>query len=600
MFWLVCLIPTLPLAVAHWLGLLGHIQYSFLPFSFVLVAFWYWQRAEGTVSRPDAISSWTVVALGLIAVLIGALIAFPWFGVLGFVLIGATALASVRGVTQRSLVGLIAPLLAISLPLGLTDAFTNWVNRKTAWLSSIFLDYFEMPHSVSGSVIRLFESEVVTSRICGGLVAFPFILFLAFALLAWKRMSLWLLPVYAVAAVVTTLALNSLRLVASVIAAESMEMDLTEGWYPYAMSVIAGLIGFGMLYSFHHLFAIAFHYVEPNTDAGSNPFTQFWNKFSWMNENRALEEFSRSNKRGDSRQVDPELPTTIWYGFIGTAAVIALLSLVGAFRGESDDIQTMTSTGPLFTPTDTFFADVETNDAIKFDQYETTASGAEANTVGSGSGRRDDTWAGEFRDGKVTLQIMQPVSGWYELSLAYRTNGWEIIDRDSSSVGLALAEKKDSKSRASRENRDGSSSDAAEEVDESLSAFATARMRRTDGSEMEGYLYYSAVGSDGKVLKTPTSMGALWQNIRRRLGLNTANGGQPTALIQLLMVSQEKLSPRDIRTLQREFVKHRSVVIEAMGGEASATEKLGLKEQASFSPSPNSRTLSAQQRGTQS
>ncbi len=576
MFWLVCLVPTLPLAITHWLGLLGDWRYAFLPLPFLLIAFLYWQRSEGTITRPQSAGGWAVVVIGLIAVLLGGLIAFPWFGALAFVLVVAGAMRSVRGTNQRTLVGLIAPLLAISLPSGVGEILASVLNRSTAWLSSIFLDYFEMPHSVSGSVIRLFESEVLASRVCDGFVSFPFLLFVAFSLLAWKRMSLWLLPFYTLAAVITALGVNSLRLVISVIAAESMEMDLSEGWYPMAMSFTAVLIGFGMLYSFHHLLAIAFHYVEPNTDAGSNPFVQFWNKFSWMNENRATEEFARSSNRDNKDRTAPGLASPVWLGLIGTAAVLSLLALVGAFRGGDEDFQITASTGPLFAPTETLFAKVESNDAIQIEKYETTADDVSTDNPESKTGQRSDTWTGTFRNGNLTLQITQPVSGWLELTRAYKQRGWEIIDRDNDSMELAVASEKNDPSKPN---------DDAMEKEEEFNAFATARMRSTDGSDVEGYLYYSAVGSDGRILETPTSLSSMWQSLRRRLGMRASFDTQAAAVIQLLVITPEKLSPGDIRSLKREFVKRREAVAQAITGEEFASSDSVLKDSNTYTSS---------------
>ena len=579
-FWLICLIPTIPLALTHWLGLLGNSQYAFLPLPFVLVAFLYWQRAEGTIGRPESITRWTVVVAGLIAVLLGGLIAFPWLGALGFVLIAAAALSGVRGTIQRSLVSLIAPLLAVSLPSGLTDVIASIGNRGTAWLSSIFLDYFEVPHSVSGSVIRLFESEVVTSKVCGGMVAFPFFLFLAFSLVAWKRMSLWLLPVYAAAAVITTLAINSLRLVFSVIAAESMEMDLAEGWYPLGMSAIAGLLGFGLLYSFHHLFAIGFHHVEANEDSGSNPFVRFWNKFSWMNENRASEEFSHSSSRHYQDQNAPDLASPVWFGLLGAAAILTVLSVLGSFRGGSDDLQAIASSGPLFIPTENLFSDLDSNDAVQIKNYKTTA---DESSPDSSSTRRDDSWTGTFRGGNLTLQVTQPLSGWLEITRAYQGRGWEIIDRDTDSIELAVTTEDNGDDGKDSETND---TDLSEEP-EDFNAFATVRMRSGEDSAVEGYLYYSAIGSDGKVLKTPTALSSLWQDIRSKLGIGNAGDVKTNAMVQLLVVTGDKLSPGDIRTLKREFVKYREVIEKAIIGDEPASITPRLEEQTrSISPSP--------------
>jgi hypothetical protein len=268
------------------------------------------------------------------------------------------------------------------------------------------------------------------------------------------------------------------------------------------------------------------------------------------------------------------------------AVVLSLLSLVGVFRGGSGDVESVVSSGPLFTPSQTLFASVESNEAFLLGEYKSTANDPEASNLKS----RSDTWSGKFREGNLTLQITQPIAGWIEIARGYKSSGWEIIDRDNSSVELGLTNEQDSQNPANRRtgNRmteDDPDSENNEEATEQFNAFATARMRSSDGSGLEGYLYYSAVDRNGAVVETPTSLSSIWQSLERRLGMENPEDTQPVAMIQLLLVTPEKLSPRDIRTLKREFVKHRDAVVEAIKGNTPVTKDPGLKEQVSATPS---------------
>lgn len=563
MFWLVCLLATLPLALTYWIGLLGDSQYAFLPLPFVLVGYLYWSRSQSTLSRPDSIAGWSLIAVSFLILALGILVAFPWLGAMAFVIIAAAGLSTVRGIAQRNLVGSIAPLLALSVPLGLADLLSAWINQSTAWLSSIFLDYFEMPHSVAGSVIRLFESEVVVSRICGGFVSFAFIMFVAFALMAWKRMSLWLLPIYAIAAMVVTLAVNTLRVVLSVIVAESLELDLSEGWYPTLLSAAAAVVSIGLLYSFQHLFAIVFHHVEPNNEAGVNPLVQGWNKFSWMNENRAMEERSMSDRRDEDDETETNLAPKAWYGLIGTASLLGLLSLTAAFRSAPDDTQNLASTGPLFAVNETLFKGLESSDSFELAEFVPNDVASGSDTIKRIAGQSVDQWKGNFRQGNLTLQIVQPITGWIEITRGYQSAGWEIIDRDTDSVEVALGDEESSDASANRQSSRDLDGDEDEEEKE-FNAFATARMRGGSEGELEGYLFYSAIGRDGRVVETPTALSSMWNSLQRRLGTSSEEATKPAAMVQVLVVSPQKLSPRDIRTLKREYVKHREVVAKAI------------------------------------
>ena len=563
MFWLVCLLGTLPLALTYWIGLLGDSQYAFLPLPFVLIGYLYWSRSQSTMSRPQSVAGWSMVATAFLILMLGILVAFPWFGAFAFVLVAATALSTVRGNAQRSLTGLIAPLLSLSIPVGLAGLLSGWINRSSAWLSSIFLDYFEMPHSVAGSVIRLFESEVVVSRICGGFVSFAFVMFVAFAFMAWKRMSLWLLPIYAVAAIVVTLAVNTLRVVLSVIVAESLELDLSEGWYPTLLSAGAAIVSIGLLYSFQHLFAIIFHHVEPNNESGLNPLVQGWNKFSWMNENRAMEERSMSDRRDEGDEVEPSLAPQLWYGLIGTASLLGLLSLTAAFRSTPDDSQQLASTGPLFAVTETLFKDLDTSESFQLKEFVPDDSPETSDTAKRIAGQKVDQWKGEYQQGNLTLQIVQPITGWIEITRGYQSAGWEIIDRNTDSIEVALGDEEQTDTKTTR-RRGRDLQREEEEVEEEFNAFATARMRGGSEGELEGYLFYSAVDRDGRVVETPTALSSMWDSLQRRLGTSSEDALKAAAMIQVFVVSPQKLSPRDLRTLKREYVKHREAVAKAI------------------------------------
>ncbi|MGB7326152.1 MAG: exosortase U [Rubripirellula sp.] len=544
--WIVCLIPTLPLLLVYLWGSVRTAPLAYIPLAFLLVGLLYRSRADSPVGRPKKKAGWIPIGIGLFAVLMAVLLSYPWFSAFGFVCIAGSLLRSVRGRLRRNLTYLTAPLISILVPpFQIDDLIVNWAHRKTTWIASIFLDFLEIPHAIDGSVIQLFELEVLASEVNGGFLSIFCLFFIACSLMAWKRVSLWLLPAYAIAVLATTILINASRVTFHIFAIESLEIDEAVSWLPTAAAVTSGIAAIAILYSFHHLITAFFHFVEPNQDANVNPIVQGFNKLSYMNDNRAFEEMSHLRSR-ENRDEVASIAKPAWLGLLGIGALLALLSVVQVFRSPVVSDDKLVATKALLSPDEDFFA------TVKIQAAEITSHSLAMTEQGNAPELRSDSWEGTFGEAQLKIQITQPLVGWWELSNGYRQVGWEVLDRDT----VVATE-------------DGDVSDE----DVLSKPFVYARLRQQEPELLQSYLFFSSVDEQGKIGAAPTGFESLLKRLKRRMGFG--NRDAAVAMIQMWVVSKERLSSSDLLELRLAFVKYRSVLSDAL---ASTKVQVGIPD----------------------
>ncbi len=99
--------------------------------------------------------------------------------------------------------------------------------------------------------------------------------------------------------------------------------------------------------------------------------------------------------------------------------------------------------------------------------------------------------------------------------------------------------------------------------------FASARLRRSEPEQREGYLFFSAVSNTGEITETPTLWVSLAQRIGQRLGTTPRDAKDSIAMIQLLATSSQKLTPAEIRDLRNEFSAFRHQFARAIAKDAA-------------------------------
>ena len=537
-FWLAAFLPTIPLLAAYAIQTLFRVEFAFVPIAILLIAFLYVRRRDGEILRPGSFLQWVPIIVALGCVVVGALLAYGWFSAFAFVLVLFAFFSRSPDSIRPSLVPLAAPSVAILvLPFQFDASFAEWLHRKTAWLASIFMDYFEVPHAASGSVVQLLETEILVSDVSSGVLSIYAILFIALAIMAWKRVSPWLMPFYIAAALLTALVINAVRVVVSVLAVQTLELELVGGWLTPTMQTVGGLVAFLMLFSFHHLIVAFFHHIEPTQSAGSNPFIQGWNAFAFMDDNRSLEEASRTRSWERRRGEGSTVSGPIRMGLFGVVGLLTLVSIVQAFRAEPNaTTQLVSANGLMVSPGDDFF--VRPVDSQLVIEEHTFVEEEKS----QGAMLRTDVWVGTFGGARFQMQVSQPLASWWEVERTFIGQGWELLDRDTLEIELSDSD------------------------DESKTAkpVSFARLRQTEPDALEGYLLYSAVNQSGDVVDPPTAASSLGQRIARRIGLGSNEGDETLAMFHLWLFSPEKLSASDLRDLKTDFAEFRRVLVETL------------------------------------
>lgn len=578
LFWLVAFLPTIPMSLAYAYENLFRAEFAFVPLAILWIAFLFWRRRDGQILTPGSFLQWVPIALSLALVALAVTLSYSWFSAFACVLFLFAFFSRSPDSIRPSLVSLAVPTVAmLVLPFQFDSGFTEWVNRKSAWLASIFMDYFEIPHAVSGSVVQLLNTEILVGDVSSGVLSVYAILFVALGIMAWKRVSPWLVPFYIAAALLTCLMVNALRVIASVLAVQSLELQLSVGWLSPTMQLIGGIIAFLLLFSFHHLIVSFFHHVEQNQSAGSNPFVQGWNAFAYMDENRSLEEASRTRSWDRRRNDGSTVAGPARMGLFGVTGLLTLLSVVQAFRVEPSAAgQMIAASGVLISPTEGFF--VKPNDSqIVFDEYSFTVD-----EKSEGSVLRNDVWTGTFGKAAFQLQISQPLAGWWEIERTFVGQGWELLDRDTLDVELSDGDGQDAGGPSTvdqdSENLDSTNPDDVD-GDGRGKPISFARLRRTTPESLEGYLLYSALDGRGRVVDPPTAATSLWQRIGRRIGLGPAGQTEPMAMMHLWLFTSERLNASDLRDLKTDFTELRNELSDSLGnGNSSAMFPAGGQE----------------------
>lgn len=552
-FWLAAFLPTIPLLGAYVYQTLLRVEFAFVPIAVLLITFLFLRRRDGQILRPGSFLQWLPIAMSLICVVLAVSLAYSWFSAFAFVLVAFAFFSRSPDSIRPSLVSLATPTVAmLVLPFQFDVGLTEWLNRKTAWLASIFMDYFEIPHAASGSVVQLLNTEILVNDVSSGFLSIYAIMFMALGIMAWKRVSPWLMPFYIAAALLTALVINALRVVLSVLAVQSMELELSGGWLTPTMQAVGAVVTFLLLFSFHHLIVSFFHHVEQNQSVGSNPFIQAWNTLAYMDNNRSLEEASRTRSWERRRNEGSTVSGPMRMALFGTAGLLTALSVVQAFRAETNTAsQLVAVTGVMVSPEEDFF--IKPNDSqIMFDGYTSTVE-----EKSQGSTLRNDVWTGSFRGAAFQMQISQPLAGWWEIERTFVGQGWELLDRDT--LDLELSE--------------------GDDEDAPATPVSFARLRRFDPEPLEGYLLYSAVDRSGNVVNPPTAATSLGTRIARRIGLGAQDNNEPMAMFHLWLFSPEKLSASDLRDLKTDFAEFRKDLADALGNSnPSAAFSVGGKE----------------------
>lgn len=537
LFWAFLLLTPTALMIPYFIEMWQLDRYRYFPFVFLSVGALAYLRSDHVFGPPRGWFSRISIGFALLMVVAGAMMRYPWFAVLGFVIIATCCLSMLKGPRDRTLVGLAIPLLLLlRLPFRSDAVFVSELQGITTTLSSLLLDVLAVPHSTKGNVMVLADRELFVAEACSGVQSVFTLAFIACLLVSYKRIRLWLFPIYLVVAVLLAIATNTLRVTTIAVADAWLAFDLTSGFAHELLGYACLLIGFGFLLSFDQLIAIFFHGIAKMDQRDENPLFWIWNKISLSSasgETAGTKTPQTSLAAGQEVKAFRQFALPIRVTFAVTLSAVFLFSVVQIWRSQRRQTIAVDSGSLLFEPPTDLLDGF--NGYVKVMSHEITRGGNNPRL-----GANSDLWNCESETVNAQFVLSQPHSGWKELCICYEGT-WNLVDR---SVG-----------RPPLDDPAGP-----------FSTYAIGRFRgfkKDNESNQVAYLFFSAIRPDGTVMAAPTQLGSLGTRLMHRLDYGGVWELDDVMMLQMWVVAGGKLDPQVVSKLQSDFVAVRGRVIEA-------------------------------------
>lgn len=481
-------------------------QYHYLPALALAVGFLFAFRWDRILRGPTTRFAWAMVVASIFAGIPLATVRFsPWLGTLFWVLVAGGFLASQRDTRGVSLLTL-WPLcwLLLPLPMNLDQEVTAWVQLRSSQMSSYFLDILSVPHILQGNVIELTSRKLFVEEACSGVQSLFTLVFCAWLIVIGLQRSIWLLPIYAAAAIFWAGLMNIIRIVVIAIVDHHYGWDLSKGWMHEVLGYVCLAIATGLLLSTDRMFRVLFFPIRSDSSeaATRNPFTDTWNRL-----------FAIPMKSDKAESIEPN-PFIVPRPLGITVIVLSL----GAFLWQAQAFATsitQASGGPSQTG-NRFMQLPKSLDVEGFvqEKYETFTG-----RIDLPMGENADVWRGTLKGIPVALVISQPYPGWHDLSTCYSGVGWVKNDRYI------------------RQSQDGGIE----------WPFAMTRWVCPEGTY--GYVWYSAMDANGTAVDIPDrSMASLFRSFLNR---NKKTSTEKVAMIQLVTESDLPLPPDAVEELEK-------------------------------------------------
>ena len=562
-FWVGLLTAAAPLLVPYFLQLWGNPTYRYFPFVFAAVGWLAYTRTDGGFYPPRGGLGWTAIALGLLLILVGATLAFPWFAAVAFVMFGFAMLTAMRGDRDRSLIAVAVPLITLIQPVRFDTLLVQRLQDITTWMSSVLLDAMAVPHAIANNVIQLADRELFVAEACSGIQSVFTLAFLSTLLIAWKRRRVWMTPIYLLIACMLAVFANVIRVTVVAVAATNFGVDLAEGWPHELLGYIALAVAAGFLLSFDYLIITFLHQVA--ADSEFNPLVAAWNTLavpadgeegftaSWRDKAGLLQRDEKSRfHRWASSMVNHSIARI---GFVVVAALVGLASVSQLAMSRKPINIVFGDSELVFDPPDALFnsslVSMEVVDHISNRGYQEPRLGANS-----------DIWECEWNNLKAQFVLSQPHRGWHELCNCYERLGWLLLDRDIRSIGEFETIEVE-----------------AIEYDALEPTYVLGRFKK--GPSQHAYLFFAGIGSDGTLLEAPGSLMAFSHRIFTRIDQAGVWDHDEVIMLQMWITTPEKLKPKQLRELEQDFVAARGVVAKAI--KENATEIISSRS-ASWEP----------------
>lgn len=413
--WGALAIACVPSLIDHVMRVWQLEQYHYLPalvLAFVLLV---WQRWNHTWFSPSGLGTWSLIACSVLMLILGFLAGSSWVGALATVFLVGAWLRTHRTSTNTSLLHLWPPLfMLMPLPLGLDTSLTHWLQIWSSRVSSYALDFLQVPHALFGNVLTLSSGTLFVEEACSGVQSLYTVIFASILLVAMLRRSVWLLPLYLLAAIFWAGAMNVTRIVTIAYSQHYFETDLAHGWQHALLGYICLAGACLLLLSTDRLLRVFAFPIESNTDASSesNPFVYFWN---------------RSIGQSDAK-IYSALPNAAISNPWAVRVLIAFsaMALVGHTlrfmpRADAASPTARNSSGRFLAVPEKLSDSVPAFVQLDHQLVE--------GKIDQPMGEFADVWKGDYKGIPVTIALSQPYPEWHDLCVCYTGAGLNLNDR---------------------------------------------------------------------------------------------------------------------------------------------------------------------------
>lgn len=549
-FWLGLILASAPLLLPYFTSMWDNPTYRYFPFAIASVLWLGYLRTDGQFYPPRGWFSWLSIAIGLVMIVFGTVVQFPWFAAVAFTIFCAAMLHAMRGPEDDSLVALALPLLTIVQLIRADALLVRQLQHITTWMSSVLLDTLAVPHAVTNNVIQLADRELFVAEACSGIQSVFTLSFLALLMIAWRRRRVWMAPIYLAIACLLAVFANVIRVTVVALVANSYQFDLAEGWPHDLLGYIALTLAFAFMLSFDYLIATLWHQVPEESEF--NPLVIAWN---FLSLSPSEEQGGRGTQRSVLDLIDRDRSSSSFQwaqrlignrfaqvGFACLAGIVCLASLTQVIRSRRPANLIRSDKALVFDPPTNLI-----DDSVQVLTYvdHQASRGFEIPGLGANS----DVWQCTWEDLNIQFVLSQPHQGWHELCNCYERLDWLLLDRTIQSP------------------EDFESFEiVANNPDAMASTYVIARFKR--GPLQHGYLIFSGIGSDGTLVDAPDALSAFTHRVWNRIDTTGVWDQNEVLMFQMWITSPEKIKPRRLQTLQEEFVTVRASVADAVAENA--------------------------------
>jgi exosortase/archaeosortase family protein len=540
-FWLLVLLSPLPLGLVHISWMWKQEQYHYLPalgLALVLLAAMRWDRQ---LRWPRVIWSWTLLFLGLaICLPVAAWFQSPWLGAVAWVLnCGAFLLAHDRSFAATEVVagapaaeaaggqrsafqaggnsmGLsrLWPLtwLMLPLPMGLDQSLTAMLQRHSSRLSSYILDSIEVRHLLLGNILELPSGRLFVEEACSGVQSLFTLVFCAFLIVVALGRSLWLLPLYAVAAVFWAMLMNILRIVSIAAVRSWYGWDWSSGWQHDVLGYVCLGVAVLMLLSTDRFFRVLFFPTHP-VDPLHNPLPALWN---WMFQVPEGDEIVEPRgRRATARSLSAGRPI-----MVGAFAVLAVVLL--SWQATTSVASWVRPSSGARDAQPPFMALPTQLPAEAIPEFLQTQHEQVRGDINAPFGENADIWRGAVQGVPVTMALSQPYPEWHDLAGCYAGAGWTLNDRHVVGSGTASGE-----------------------------AWDGIASRWITPDNTYAYVWYSSFNEQGEIVMPSDT--SLVRRLRSAIGRSQRNGPgiARVAMVQMVVETDSVLPPDTVQALEQ-------------------------------------------------